>query len=582
MREQLKQLLKQALEQLVSEGVLSPSEGFSPRVERTRDPRHGDFATNIALLLAKQAKAPPRQLAERIVAALPNHPHLQKIEIAGPGFINFFIDPKAQFEVVRKILEEGEQFGRSRIGEGKQIHIEFVSANPTGPLHVGHGRGAAYGATVANLLEAIGYRVHREYYVNDAGRQVDILALSIWLRYLEKLGEPAAFPEKGYRGNYLLPIAEKLLQQEGRRYHRPWKALSEGIELDFDEERYLDALVSRAKTLLGEEAFREIARFGVGEILQEIREDLEDFGVWYDEWFFESRLVKERRVEAVLAKLRAAGYLYEKDGAVWFASSRFGDEKDRVVVRENGLYTYFATDIAYHLDKFERGFDRTIDIWGADHHGYVPRLKAAMQALGFDSEKLEVRLVQFAVLYRGKEKVSMSTRAGEFVTLRQLLDEVGKDAARFFYVMRKADQHLDFDLEFAVSQSNENPVYYVQYAHARICSVFHQLRERGGEWDRETGLQNLDKLTENHERGLLTLLDRYPEVVENAALLREPHQLIHYLGELAAAFHTYYNAHTFLVEDEELRNARLALIEAVRQVVANGLGLIDVSAPVSM
>ncbi len=582
MRDQLRESLRQALAELSGKGEIPTPPKAPIRIDRTRDPRHGDFATNIALLLAKETGQRPRELAEKIAASLPSHPYLRRVEVAGPGFINFFVDPKARFEVVRRILEEGERFGRSDLGAGRSIHLEFVSANPTGPLHVGHGRGAAYGATLANLLEAVGYRVYREYYVNDAGRQIEILALSLWLRYLEKLGEPVLFPEKGYRGDYLLPIAQKLLESRGTEFHHPWAKLQEGIQIPPSEERFVDLLIERAKGLLGDHSFREIARFAVQEILAEIEADLEAFGVHYDEWFFESRLVEQGAVEAALERLKRAGHLYRKDGAVWFASSRFGDEKDRVVVRENGLYTYFATDIAYHLSKFERGFDLAIDVWGADHHGYVPRIKAALQALGLDPSRLEVRLVQFAVLYRGREKVQMSTRSGEFVTLRELIQEVGRDAARFFYVMRKAEQHLDFDLKLAVSQSSDNPVYYVQYAHARICSVFRQLEERRLRWDRERGLAHLEKLTEPHEEELLGLLDRYPEIVEGAALLREPHQLTHYLRDLAATFHTYYNACRILVEEALLRDARLALIAAVRQVIANGLRLLDVSAPTSM
>ena len=586
MKSHLQGLLERALARLVEEGALPAEARTRPvQVERTRDPGHGDFATNIALVLAKAAARPSRQLAEAIVAALPSDPAVAKVEIAGPGFINFFVDPAAQFAIVGRILEQGERFGHSDIGRGRRIHIEFVSANPTGPLHVGHGRGAAYGASVANLLAAAGFQVHREYYVNDAGRQMDILTVSIWMRYLELSGETVPFPANGYRGDYIRDIARTLRERVGDRYRRPAAEVLAGLPPDApagDKEAYIDALIVRARTLLGEDAYEEVFQTGLQAILADIREDLAAFGVHYDQWFSERALVRAGRVEQALETLRRGGWLYEKDGATWFASSCLGDEKDRVVVRDNGQYTYFASDIAYHLDKLERGFEHLIDVWGADHHGYVPRLKAAIQALGADPEVLEVRLVQFAILYRGKEKVPMSTRAGEFVTLRQLREEVGRDAARFFYVMRKPEQHLDFDLELAVSQSNDNPVYYVQYAHARVCSVFRQLREKGWRWDRDAGLENLARLTEAHEQTLLATLGRYPEVVERAALQREPHQLTHYLRELAAEFHTYYNAHTFLVEDAVLRNARLCLIEAVRQTVANGLGLLDVSAPESM
>ncbi|HEB78105.1 MAG TPA: arginine--tRNA ligase [Methylothermaceae bacterium] len=585
MKDQLQRLLKAATDQLQRQGVLPEGIQAPIKVERARDAAHGDFASNIALVLAKAAGMPPRKLAEQIVAALPKDPVVRGVEIAGPGFINFFIDPSAQFAVVRRILEEGKRFGRSNIGQGRRIHIEFVSANPTGPLHVGHGRGAAYGASVANLLEATGFKVHREYYVNDAGRQMDILTVSIWLRYLECCGESLPFPASGYRGDYVRAIAAKLFEQVGTAYHQPAARVLHGLPPDApqgDKERHIDVLIERARQLLGQQAYESIFQTGLKTILNDIREDLEAFGVRYDRWFSERDLVKSGRVEQALALLDQGGWLYRKDGATWFASSRLGDEKDRVVIRENGQITYFASDIAYHLDKLERGFERLIDVWGADHHGYVPRLKAAIRALGADPGRLEVRLVQFAILYRGKERIPMSTRAGEFVTLRQLREEVGKDAARFFYVMRKPEQHMDFDLALAVSQSNDNPVYYVQYAHARVCSVFRQLTEKGWQRDVEQGLAALTRLTESHEQALLATLSRYPEVVERAALQREPHQLTHYLRELAGEFHTYYNAHTFLVEDAPLRNARLNLIDAVRQTIANGLGLLDVTAPESM
>lgn len=584
MQERLQKLLAQALMRLREQGELPVEPNLPIRVDRARDPAHGDFASNLALTLARVTGEPPRQLAEKIASALPSDPVVRQVEVAGPGFINFFIDPSAQFEIVGRILKEREGFGRSQFGQGKKVHLEFVSANPTGPLHVGHGRGAAYGATVANLLEAVGFEVHREYYVNDAGRQMDILAVSIWIRYLERCGESLPFPHKGYRGDYVRAIAEALYAKVGHKLHYPAERVLEHLPPDApegDSERYLDALIERARILL-KDAYEELLQAGLGAILSDIREDLAAFGVRYDAWCSERKLIQSGRVEQALARLREAGFLYEQEGATWFASSRLGDEKDRVVVRADGQITYFASDIAYHLDKLERGFAHLIDIWGADHHGYVPRLKAAMQVLGCEPERLEVRLVQFAVLYRGKEKISMSTRAGEFVTLRQLREEVGKDAARFFYCMRKAEQHLDFDLELAVSRSYDNPVYYVQYAHARVCSVFKQLAEKGWSRNMARGLDHLTRLTEPHEQALLATLARYPEVIERAARQREPHQLTHYLRELAGEFHTYYNAHTFLVEDAGLRDARLNLIDAVRQTIANGLALLDVSAPESM
>ena len=586
MKSRLQSLIDEALARLQADGVLPADLEPRIQIERTRDASHGDFASNVALMLARPAGMKPRELAERIVGALPGAAEVAKVEIAGPGFINFFIRDTALMEVVRTVLEQGEAFGRSDIGGGKRVQVEFVSANPTGPLHVGHGRGAAYGATVADLLAAVGYAVHREYYVNDAGRQMDILAASVWLRYLELCGEELPFPANAYQGDYVWDIAASLHRTHGERFRHPWSEVAKDLPPDEpeggDKEQYIDAVIARARKLLGEADYRIVFDTALNYILDDIRDDLEHFGVVYDEWYSERRLTENGLVDQAIERLKASGHTYEKDGALWFRSTDYGDEKDRVLVRENGQTTYFASDIAYHMDKLERGFEWVIDIWGADHHGYVPRVRAALQALGEDVDKLHVLLVQFAVLYRGGQKVQMSTRSGEFVTLRQLRKEVGTDAARFFYVMRKCEQHLDFDLDLAKSQSADNPVYYIQYAHARVCSVFRQLDEKGLSYDEAAGLAHLDRLTEAHEQALITRLDRYPELIESAALQHEPHQLAHYLRELANDFHTYYNAHQFLVDDPDLRNARLALIKATRQVIANGLGLLGVSAPESM
>lgn len=586
MRKYIQRLLEIAITSLKNQGELDASVTANIIVDRARDAQHGDYATNLALIIAKQARTNPRELANKITRVIPEDDSITKIEVAGPGFINFFVAPQAQLDIVRQIHDQGDQFGESQLGKGQKVLIEFVSANPTGPLHVGHGRGAAYGAVVANLLTAVGFDVEKEYYINDAGRQMDILALSIWLRYLEECGEVLPFPYNGYRGEYVRHIAREFHKSADNRYRRPGELVMEDIPADEsqggDKEIHIDALIERAKTLLGPDQYGDFSQLGLDQMLREIREDLGEFGVRYDRWFCERRLLSEGTIEVCLNKLRDAGYLYDKEGAAWFASSRLGDEKDRVVIRENGQPTYFASDIAYHLNKLERGFDKIINIWGADHHGYVPRVRAAMQALGADVSKLEVLLVQFAVLFRGNEKIQMSTRSGDFVTLRQLLNEVGKDAARFFYVMRKSDQHMDFDLKLACSESADNPVYYVQYAHARICSVLRQLDERRLERDLKMGMEYLHLLTEDHESALINTLSRYPEIVERAAVYYEPHQLTHYLRELANQFHTYYNAHQFLVENAQLRNARLNLISAIMQVVGNGLELLDVSAPESM
>lgn len=586
MKQQIEALILQAVETLKNQGVLSQE--ITPRIniDRSRDPQHGDFASNLALMLAKQARLNPRQLAEQVIAALPRHEAITKVELAGPGFINFFVNANAQYQVIKQIHDEGRHFGLSNVGAGQKVQVEFVSANPTGPLHVGHGRGAAYGSVVADLLQAAGFDVHREYYVNDAGRQMDILATSIWLRYLEECGEVVNFPSNGYRGEYVREIAWDIHKNADNEYRRPAELVLENIPADEpqggDKEAHIDALIARAKTLLGPSLYRDFFQIGLNTILEDIKLDLQEFGVEYQEWFSECQLMEDGSVEQALERLRADGHLYEKDGATWFASSKLGDEKDRVVVRENGQTTYFASDIAYHMNKLDRGFDRIINIWGADHHGYIPRVRAAMTALGADESKLKVLLVQFAVLYRGEEKVQMSTRSGEFVTLRQLRNEVGKDAARFFYVMRRSEQHMDFDLKLATTRSNENPVFYVQYAYARVCSVLRQLDEKDWERNLLQGMDNLDRLTEDHEISLVGTLARYPEVMERAALQYEPHQLIQYLRELATEFHTYYNAHQFLVDDARLRDARLNLICAVKQVLANGLGLLKINTPESM
>ena len=586
MKSRLITLVTEAITSLQQNGALPTELDPSIQIERTRDSSHGDFACNIAMLLAKPARTKPRDLAEKIVDAIPSSSEVEKIEIAGPGFINFFLKADAITAVIPAILEAGEAFGRSTVGNDKKIQVEFVSANPTGPLHVGHGRGAAYGAAVADLLAAAGFEVHREYYVNDAGRQMDILAASVWLRYLELCGEELPFPSNGYKGDYVWDIAAKLHRENGEKFRHAWAVIHASLPADEpdggDKEAYIDALISQARNYLGDEDYRFVFDTGLNYILADIRDDLMQFGIVYEEWFFERSLTSSKAVSRAITRLRESDHTYEKNGALWFRSSDFGDEKDRVLVRDNGQSTYFASDIAYHMDKLERGFERVIDVWGADHHGYVPRVKAALTALGDNADKLDVLLVQFAILYRGGEKAQMSTRSGEFVTLRQLRKEVGSDAARFFYVMRKCEQHLDFDLDLAKSRSNDNPMYYIQYAHARVCSVFRQLAEKGMGDDQARGVANLARLSETHEQALVTRLSRYPELIEAAALSHEPHQLAHYLRELATDFHTYYNAHQFLVEDADLRYARLALINAVRQVIANGLALLGVSAPEQM
>ena len=555
-------------------------------IERTRSREHGDYASNVALLLAKPTGRKPRELAEAILASLPKSQHVASAEIAGPGFINFRLNASCKFGILRRVTEMAEQYGAADQGSREAITVEFVSANPNGPLHVGHGRGAAYGASVAALLEAAGHTVQREYYVNDAGRQMDILAVSVWLRYHELGGINVRFPDNGYKGEYVVEIARALRSREGDHLRRSAFEIAEGLPLDEteggDKELHVDALIARAKTLLGETDYRKVFEAGLNWCLGDIRDDLAGFGVHHDNFFSERSLMTDGYVQRAIDTLRENGHLYELDGALWFRATAFGDDKDRVVVRENGVSTYFASDLGYLLSKFERGFERAIYIFGADHHGYIARLKAAAQGLGLDPSRIEIELVQFAILFRGAERVQMSTRAGSFVTLRELREEVGADAARYFYVMRSNDQHLDFDLELAKSHSNDNPVYYVQYAHARVCALFRQLTEKHWTYNRSAADAARSRLTEVAEQTLLDELMRFPEVVEAAALQRGPQIVANYLRELAAAFHSYYNAVPILVDDEALRSARLGLCLGVKQVLANGLRLLGVSAPESM
>lgn len=580
MKQQLVDLFSQAIDQLKADSIIPEDHQVRLMFERTRQKEHGDFATNVAMTLAKPARKNPRELAELIVNALPADPLVTKVEIAGPGFINVFLSPDAQYAVLTTIFNEEERYGLAAPNSRRKIMVEFVSANPTGPLHVGHGRGAAYGDALARVLTAAGNQVEREYYVNDAGRQMDILAVSVWIRYLQQNNVSIELPDNAYQGDYIQEMAVDLHASHGDSY----LVSADDIHAargDLEAEPALDATISLAKSSLGPEGFAIFFNRAIDAILADIREDLSAFGVDYDTWFSERSLFDDGKINAAVEQLKDSEYLYEKGGAWWFKSTAFGDEKDRVVVRENGQPTYFASDIAYHKDKVDRGFDECINIWGADHHGYIARVKASMQALGLNPDQLNVLLVQFAVLYRGGEKVKMSTRSGSFVTLRELREEVGVDAARFFYAQRKSEQHMDFDLDLAKSQSNDNPVYYVQYAHARICSLFRQAAERGIDIA-DPQQSDYSLLSGDHEQGLLTLLQRFPEVIQSAANNYEPHQLNYYLRDVATAFHSYYNSAKFLEAEEAQRNAILALCQATRQVLANGLEIIAVSAPESM
>ncbi len=556
----------------------------SIRVEmtRTKQASHGDYSCNLAMQLAKPLRKNPREIAQSLIDALPESPYLEKVDIAGAGFINLFVKASFKKAFTQYILQQGEEYGHNTLGQQRQVQVEFVSANPTGPLHVGHGRGAALGASLANILSASGFSVVREYYVNDAGRQMDILALSTWLRYLAINDVEIPFPANAYQGDYVRHMAQAIHDEKGREYVCSADALLQGLPescatIAVENDEQLDYLIVRAKELLANE-YSFIHQFVLTAQLADCRGDLIEFGVEFDSWFSERSLFAEGHVERVITLLKQKKFLYQKEGAVWFRSTDFGDEKDRVVQRENGQFTYFASDIAYHLNKFERGAEQVINIWGADHHGYIARVKGALQALEQDTEKLNIALVQFAVLYRDGKKAPMSTRSGEFVTLRELREEVGKDAARFFYVMRKSDQHLDFDLDLAKSQSNDNPVYYVQYAHARICSVLAQ-------WDGDVASLSdvcTESLVDPVELMLLQKLIDFPDVIEAAAREFAPHLVAFYLRELAGEFHSYYNATRFLVPDEAVQYARLALVASIQQVLCNGLGLLGVNAPEKM
>ena len=564
------------------EVVVPEARATAVTLERPKQASHGDYACNVAMQVAKQVRRNPREVATALIDQLPDSPWVERVEIAGAGFINVFLRPGAKREVVRRVLADGPAFGRGRLGMGRKVQVEFVSANPTGPLHVGHGRGAAYGASLANVLEAAGFEVAREYYVNDAGRQMDILSLSAWVRYLELCGEAVPFPPNGYQGEYVRTRAAELKAIDGERFRRPARAVLEGLPPapEGDEnavEARMDALIERARGLLGSD-FEHLTRFVLDRQLEEIRDVLTRFRVEFDMWYSERSLYESGRVDEALAALEAAGHLYEQDGARWFRSTAFGDDKDRVVQRENGLYTYFASDIAYHHDKLQRGFDVVIDVWGADHHGYIPRVKAAIAALGRDPAQLQVPLIQLVALFRGGEPVRMGKRSGSFVTLEELFDEVGVDATRYFYLARKSDQHLDFDLDLAKSQSNENPVYYIQYAHARVASVLQQ-------WGGEAGVlaaTDLSPLESPAEMQLMQRIIDYPDAIETAARDLAPHVVAFYLKDLAGEFHSYYNGTRFLVEEEPVKLARLALAVAVQRVLNSGLELLGVSAPEKM
>ncbi|WP_203143890.1 arginine--tRNA ligase [Marinobacter mangrovi] len=561
MKDTVTQLLEAAIAALQADGVLPADQTFTPNVDNTRDKAHGDFATNIALATAKAAGKPPRQLAEALIDKLPESPAVQKVDIAGPGFINFFMSDASSFDIVRTIIESGETYGRNNSGQGESVQIEFVSANPTGPLHVGHGRGAAIGDCLARLLEANGYQVSREFYYNDAGAQIDNLALSVQARAQGKTPEDEGWPADGYRGDYIVDVAKAYLAGETvTADDREVTAKADANDLD------------------------AIKAFAVAYLRREQDLDLKAFGVEFDVYFLESSLYSDGKVEETVRMLTDNGYTYEKEGATWLRTTEFGDDKDRVMRKTDGGYTYFLPDVAYHLDKWRRGYTTVINEQGADHHSTVTRVRAGLQALktGIPQGWPDYVLHQMVLVTRSGEEVKLSKRAGSYVTLRDLIDEVGRDATRFFLAARRVDSQLTFDIDLARSQTNENPVYYIQYAHARICSVLRKLAAEGIQADRRALVERLDGLGLEEERDLANRLAQYPELIANAAATREPHHVTHYLRDLAGQFHTYYNAHKVLVDDETIRDARIALCLAVQQVLVNGLSLIGVGAPEEM
>ena len=580
MKDAVAALFEQALDQLIADNIINSIDRKPVQIENTRDPAHGDLATNVAMMHAKAAQIAPRALAEKLIEHLPASETIAAVDIAGPGFINIRLAKGAAFDPVVRCLTERDQYGLHPTTD-KRVQVEYVSANPTGPLHVGHGRGAAYGATLVNLLKARGHQVEAEYYVNDAGRQMNILAISVYLRYLETSGEDIVFPSAGYQGQYIAKLGDTLHDNTGNSIAIAFHDLIKDVTPDSEttKDSHIDGLIQNAKEALGDR-WNLPFNLALHSILDDIQDDLSEFGANFDQWFSEKSLVTSGEIDQAIATLEERGYLFEQDGALWFRSTDFGDDKDRVVRRDNGETTYFASDIAYIANKFSRGFDRIIYVWGADHHGYIVRIKAAAEALGFDPERLTIRLVQFAILYKEGERLQMSTRLGSFVTLRELRDDVGRDACRYFYVMRKADQHLDFDLSLATSQTKDNPVYYVQYAHARICRVLEGLNEIP--FDAARGLNHLTELTTQDELDLATAVGRFPEVVAKASGSLEAHLICYYLQELAADFHRWYNGTRLLVDALQVRDARLALATAVQIVIRNGLDLLGVSAPRAM
>ena len=580
MKDNIKKTLSEILEDLYSQ-VEPEIKNLKISIQDNKEKEHGDLATNIAMVLAKPLKKNPKEIAEEIKQNFVLDEKIIKIEVAGPGFLNFFLSKDSHGEILEQIQKENKDFGKSGSKQSKVL-IEYVSSNPTGPLHVGHGRGAVFGSVLSSLLEEAGFEVDQEYYVNDFGRQMNILATSVWIRYCQLFSSEIKMMQQGYLGDYLLPVAKKLKDEKSDSLFKIDESLIEKLNCEDQDDEFTDQLVESLRVILKEE-FQYIREFALSEILHLIKADLEQCGVHHNAWFSESSLYgndgsTDSKVDVSIEELKSRGFIYEEGGAIWFKSSSLGDDKDRVLKRGNGEYTYFASDVAYHLDKYDRGYDRVINVWGSDHHGYLPRVRAAMDACDRDINKLEVIFIQFANLVKAGKKVSMSTRSGDFITLNELMNEVTTEAARFFYINRKADQHLEFDLDLAKEQSKDNPLYYIQYAHARICSV---LRKAENEFEDFDSVE-LTLLGSEKEIEILKLLRQYPQLIERAAKAGEPHLLCYFLRDLSGVFHSYYNSEKFLIEDKELMTSRLFLLKGVKQVIANGLRVLGIKAPEKM
>ena len=580
MKDNIKKTLSEILEDLYSQ-VEPEIKNLKISIQDNKEKEHGDLATNIAMVLAKPLKKNPKEIAEEIKQNFVLDEKIIKIEVAGPGFLNFFLSKDSHGEILEQIQKENKDFGKSGSKQSKVL-IEYVSSNPTGPLHVGHGRGAVFGSVLSSLLEEAGFEVDQEYYVNDFGRQMNILATSVWIRYCQLFSSEIKMMQQGYQGDYLLPVAKKLKDEKSDSLFKIEESLIQKLNSEDQDDEFTDQLVESLRVILKEE-FQYIREFALSEILHLIKADLEQCGVHHNAWFSESSLYgndgsTDSKVDVSIEELKSRGFIYEEGGAIWFKSSSLGDDKDRVLRRGNGEYTYFASDVAYHLDKYDRGYDRVINVWGSDHHGYLPRVRAAMDACDRDINKLEVIFIQFANLVKGGKKVSMSTRSGDFITLNELMNEVTTEAARFFYINRKADQHLEFDLDLAKEQSKDNPLYYIQYAHARICSV---LRKAENEFEDFDSVE-LALLGSEKEIEILKLLRQYPQLIERSAKAGEPHLLCYFLRDLSGVFHSYYNSEKFLIEDKELMTSRLFLLKGVKQVIANGLRVLGIKAPEEM